>query len=93
VIFNYYQLLPRLSKLNYRIGQTTLASRVSVKLDDGGIRGAIRLASSEDTLAPYNSDTIQSLRLLHPARRCIGRISTMICYHNMTLLFMIVCLS
>jgi len=28
---------PRLSKLNYRIGQTTLASRVSATLEDGDI--------------------------------------------------------
>jgi len=38
------------------------------------IRDAVRLATSEDTLAPFNDDTIQSLRLLHPACHCYGNV-------------------
>ena len=45
-----------------------LASRVSSKLEDGDIRGAIRLAASDDALAPFDDVTADGLRLKHPSR-------------------------
>jgi hypothetical protein len=43
-----------------------LARRVSEKIEDGDIRGAIRLAASGDTLAAFNSDILLALREKHP---------------------------
>ena len=45
-----------------------LAARVSSKLEDGDIRGAIRLAASDDTLAPFDDVTAEALRFKHPSR-------------------------
>ena len=45
-----------------------IAARVSAKLEDGDIRGAIRLASSDDSIAPFDDITAAALRLKHPAR-------------------------
>lgn len=45
-----------------------LAARVSSKLEDGDIRGAIRLAASDDTMAPFDDLTAAALRDKHPAR-------------------------
>jgi len=42
------------------------ARRASAKLEDGDVRGAIRILSSKDTVAPMNDATAASLRLLHP---------------------------
>ena len=39
---------------------------VEMKLQDGDISGAVRLLSSEDTIAPDTPDTIESLRRKHP---------------------------
>jgi hypothetical protein len=41
---------------------------VSSKLEDGDIRGAIRLAASNDTVAPFDDVTAEALRLKHPSR-------------------------
>ena len=38
-----------------------LAMRVSAKLEGGDFKGAVRLASSEDTLAPFNETTFEAL--------------------------------
>lgn len=46
----------------------SLAARVSTKIEEGDVRGAIRLAVSVDTLAPYNDATATALRQLHPPR-------------------------
>jgi hypothetical protein len=51
-----------------RNGHSSLAERVSAKLEDGDVRGAIRLASSEDTFAQHANNTYEQLRLLHPQR-------------------------
>jgi hypothetical protein len=48
--------------------EQSLADRVSSKLEDGDVRGAVRLASSEDTLAQHTSDTYQLLSLQRPVR-------------------------
>jgi hypothetical protein len=45
-----------------------LAARVSSKLEDGNIRGAIRLAASNDTLALFDDVTAEALRSKHPSR-------------------------
>ena len=41
------------------------AKRVSSKLE-GDVRGAVRIASSEDTLAELNEETLSALRAKHP---------------------------
>ena len=43
-----------------------LAARVSAKLGEGDFKGAVRLASSEDTLAPLNEATLEALKGKHP---------------------------
>ncbi len=42
------------------------ARRASAKLEEGDVKGAIRLLSSRDTLAPVTQATLTSLRALHP---------------------------
>ena len=42
------------------------ASRVSMKLEEGDFRGAVRLACSEDTIAASNDATFAALQLKHP---------------------------
>ena len=46
---------------------SSLAKRVAAKLEDGDFRGAVRLACSDDRLAPYNSATLSALRDKHPS--------------------------
>ena len=43
-----------------------LAHRVATKIEEGDFRGAIRLASSDDTLADFNEDTFSALQAKHP---------------------------
>ena len=43
-----------------------LAKRVSSKLEEGDVRGAVRIACSEDTLAELNEETLSALRAKHP---------------------------
>jgi hypothetical protein len=47
---------------------SNLAARVSAKLEEGDIRGAVRMAASNDTIAPYDDETVAALRQLHPQR-------------------------
>jgi hypothetical protein len=51
-----------------RSAVNVLSARVSAKIEDGDIRGAIRLAASDDTTAPHNEATLAALRLQHPSR-------------------------
>ena len=44
----------------------SLAARVSAKLEEGDLKGAVRLASSDDTLAPINESTFTALQEKHP---------------------------
>ena len=44
-----------------------LAMRVSAKIEEGDFRGAIRLASSDDTLADASDETYNALCAKHPA--------------------------
>ena len=43
-----------------------LAHQVSRKIEDGDVRGAIRLARSEDTLAEFSDETFAALQAKHP---------------------------
>jgi len=45
-----------------------LAARVSSKLEDSDNRGAIRLAASDDTLAPFDDVTAEALLSKYPFR-------------------------
>ena len=56
------------SQVRKKAGKYNLAARVSEKLEEGDVRGAIRLAASDDTLAPRNDETVAALRLKHPPR-------------------------
>ena len=49
-------------------GDESAARRASVKLEDGDIKGAMRLLSSSETLAPPTKETFDSLAILHPPR-------------------------
>ena len=44
-----------------------VARRASAKLEEGDVKGAIRLLSSRDTLAPATQATLTSLQALHPS--------------------------
>ena len=48
--------------------QQFLARRASEKIEDGDVCGAIRLAASEDHLAPVNSTTLAALQAKHPSK-------------------------
>ena len=41
---------------------------ISSKLDEGNVKGGIRLATSDDKLAPFSSDNYQKLLSKHPQR-------------------------
>ena len=43
-----------------------LAKRVAIKIEEGDFRGAIRLASSDDSLADFSDDTYAALCAKHP---------------------------
>ena len=43
-----------------------LASRVSQKLDEGDVKGAVRAVSSDETLADFSKDTFRKLNDKHP---------------------------
>ena len=45
-----------------------LAARVSRKIEDGDVRGAIRLTASDAVLAPFDDVTAAALQIKHPAR-------------------------
>ena len=46
--------------------EESLAACVSAKLEEGDFKGAVRLASSDDTLAPINEATFEALLERHP---------------------------
>ena len=43
-----------------------LARKISIKIEEGDFRGAIRLTSSDDILADFNDDTYNALIAKHP---------------------------
>jgi len=52
-------------KSDLKVGDD-LAARVSAKTEEGDVRGAVRLAVSDDVLAPCCDAVADALRLLHP---------------------------
>ncbi len=44
----------------------SLGKRVSSKIEQGDFRGAVRIASSDDRLAPHSSETLSALQDKHP---------------------------
>ena len=55
-------LSPPLSDLEQRI------KLISSKLDEGNVKGGIRLAASDDKIAPFSTDNYQKLLSKHPQR-------------------------
>ena len=51
---------------NFKQTPSSLAARVSNKLEDGDIRGAIRLAASDNTMAEETEETVFALKSKHP---------------------------
>ena len=51
---------------NFKQNPSSLAARVSNKLEDGDIRGAIRLAASDNTMAEYTEETVSALKSKYP---------------------------
>ena len=54
----------------------------SVKLEDGDVKGAVRLLCSDDRLAVSDESTFDELRRLHPAtppdrRNCLATLKTL----------------
>ena len=47
-------------------GDEKVANRASAKLEEGDIKGALRLLASNDALAPQSKETYDSLLALHP---------------------------
>jgi len=43
-----------------------IASRAAAKLEDGDVKGAVRVLSSNESLAPFNLDSYNALLPLHP---------------------------
>ena len=52
----------------FRNNDSRLPGIVSRKLDEGDIKGAVRLVSSSDTIAPFDEATLLKLREKHPPR-------------------------
>ena len=51
-----------LQSTSNHVTTSNLAKRVSSKLEDGDFRGAVRIACSQDSLAPMSEETLSSLR-------------------------------
>ena len=58
---------PKMPKQKTSDSLVQLASRVSTKIEEGHFIGAVRLCVSEDTIAPFNDATHNSLLRKHPA--------------------------
>jgi hypothetical protein len=50
-------------------GMQNLAASVVAKIEEGDVRGAVRLTASNDTLTAYDNDTVAALHQLNPSRR------------------------
>jgi hypothetical protein len=48
--------------------ESNLADPVTTKIEEGDVRGAARLAVSDDSLSRFTNETIDALRQLHPWR-------------------------
>ena len=58
--------LPRAATTKCMNRDEEAAVRASAKLEDGDIKGALRLLGSSDTLAPNDAATLAALQALHP---------------------------
>ncbi len=56
----------RVSPTNRGVAAVTLAQMISAKLEEGNIRAALRLLSSDDTIAVQSDETLASLIAKHP---------------------------
>jgi hypothetical protein len=77
--FDAYPSAMRQSKLTKQSnGRRSIASvdkraaRISEKLEESDVRGAIRLVVSEDILAPHDEKILAVLRLKYPSRRSVS---------------------
>ena len=52
--------------VNKRSENERMAARVSQLFEDGDVRGAVRLAASDETMAPNNQCTVDALISKHP---------------------------
>ena len=59
---------PQRRKSDGKNSDSKLSAVVSRKLDEGDVRGAVRLVSSSDTIAPFDEATLLKLRQKHPPR-------------------------
>lgn len=62
-IDNIKLVIPAPSKVRKSI---SLSKRIEYKIADGDVKGAVKLLSSNDTLAPQNEATLASLQAKHP---------------------------
>jgi hypothetical protein len=58
---------PALCSKSPKTSDQIAATMASAKLEDGDVKGAVRLLCSDDSLAAPNDATFAELRLLHPA--------------------------
>ena len=56
------------SRIKQKSEVDKLRSKVSEKIEEGDVKGAIRLTASDDTLAPFSPTTFEALKLKHPPR-------------------------
>ena len=49
-----------------KLGEEGVTRRASAKLEEGDIKGALRLLTSSDDLAPSTKETLDRLMTLHP---------------------------
>ena len=61
-----YRLLTVVSHTNSRGAAVSLAQIVSAKLEEGNVRAALRLLSSDDTVAVQSGDISRAYRSKHP---------------------------
>ena len=59
---------PQKRNSNGKNSNSRLAAIVSRKLDEADVRGAVRLVSSSDTIAPFDKATLLKLQQKHPPR-------------------------
>lgn len=60
------QVLPAPRNKNTTYKPCALEKRVEMKIEEFDIKGAMRIISSNDTLAKMNEDNVKKLRDLHP---------------------------
>lgn len=56
------------SRADQKEHDSDLGKRISEKIDDGDIKGAVRIASSDDTLAQPTEDNVKELKTKHPSK-------------------------